>query len=96
MGCWDLDRKLLILRKEDALGSSISLRSMVECRGSGRGVSLFTSHLGAFVVVVWFVLVVGFCVFCWFCFVGLDAPGSFARHLPEANRASFIESQKYG
>ena len=29
------------------MGSSFSLRSTVECRRSGRGVSPFTSHLGA-------------------------------------------------
>ena len=44
------------------MGSSFSLRSTVECRGSGRGVSPFTSHLGAIVVFVWLAFVLGGCL----------------------------------
>ena len=67
--------------KEDASGSSISLRSMAESRGSGRGVSPF--HLSPGCIrgagfVVWFG---GWVCSCWFLFTWI-APGFFARRLP--------------
>ena len=74
------------------MGSSFSLRSTVECRGSGRGVSPFTSHLGAIVVFV----LVSFCVGWVFGFVVcvvFFAPGFFAWLSPGANRASSGSSQ---
>ena len=54
--CWHLDRmRSLATRKEDALDSSISMRSTAACRGSGRR---FT-----FSPVTWVH------PWCWFCFV---------------------------
>ena len=57
--------------KEDASGSSISLRSMAESRGSGRGDSPF--HLSPGCIrgagfVFWFG---GWVCSCWFCLLGL-------------------------
>ena len=70
------------------LGSSLSMRSTAECTGFGRGVSLFTSHLGASV------LCFGLCCFLGcvcLVFVYLDCTWVFCAALP-ANKASSSSS----
>ena len=64
------------------MGSSISMRSTAECRGSGRGVSPFHLSPGC-IRGAGSVLVVGLVFVGWF---GLHL--GFLRHLPWANRAS--------
>ena len=77
---------ILATWKEDASGTSISMRSMAESRVRARRF--------AFSPVTWVhprcwfgFLFGGWVCSCWFLFAWI-APGFFARHLPWANRAS--------
>ena len=77
---------LVTTRKEDAWVVLFLWGVRLSAEGQGAAFHFFTSHLGASVVLVWFVLV-GVGVFFGVCFAWI-APGFFARQLPGANRAN--------